>query len=296
MKDVKNKNAVVTGAASGIGLGIAEVFSEAGMNLVLADSDHEKLKQAVSGLKQKGKKVIGVETDVSDPKQVEVLAARAVDEFGEVHVLCNNAGVAYSEGSSWNEPLDLWKGTIAVNLMGVVHGIRAFVPIMLAQNCEGHIVNTSSGAGLFSSGINCSYAVSKHGVVTLTETLYLELKNIGARLGVSLLCPGPVNTSIMETSKKNIPNFIPRENTEEEKILIEALKRWFQRSLAPKEVGQMVLDAILKDTFYIITHDYMKINIETRMKNILAGKNPEYINTEEDIKEDINRVLLGMGK
>jgi NAD(P)-dependent dehydrogenase (short-subunit alcohol dehydrogenase family) len=275
MKIFKDRVAVVTGAASGIGRGMVEIFIEAGMKVVLADVDKTKLQATVKTFQNSGAEVLGVHTDVSKHDQVKTLADKTIDAFGAVDVLCNNAGVGIGGRFSWEIPFESWSWVLGVNLMGVINGLHYFLPIMLNQDTEAHIVNTSSIAGLTSNLINTPYGVSKHGVLALTESLYHELQILGAKVKVSVLCPGPVNTDIMESSERNRPADIPAppELSEEQSVFREAYKTWIKRGLDPKEVGRQVIEAIKEERLYIITTNDFDSNIEQRMKNILERKN-----------------------
>ncbi len=194
MKEFKGKVAVVTGAASGIGRAMAERFAAEGMKVVLADIEQEALAQAEAKMKAAGATVLAVRTDVSSASGVQALAGRTIDAFGAVHILCNNAGVPPVVGPSWELTEADWQWVLGVNLWGVLHGIRVFVPIMLGQDSEGHVVNTASMAGLLSLPWAATYDVAKHGVVTLSESLHGELAAVGSKLKVSVLCPGWVKT------------------------------------------------------------------------------------------------------
>lgn len=274
MKIFKDRVAVVTGAASGIGRGMAKIFIEAGMKIVLADVDEVKLQNTVKTFQESGAEVLSAHTDVSKPEQVEKLADKTMDAFGAVHVLCNNAGVGYGGRHSWEIPFESWSWVLGVNLMGVIYGIHYFMPIMLKQE-EAHIVNTSSLAGLLSNVINIPYGVSKHGVVALTESLHRELEILGANVKVSVLCPGPVNTDILDSSERNRPVDIPAppELSKEEAVFREAYRTWIERGLDPNLVGKQVLEAIKEDRLYVITSNDFDGYIEQRMKNILQREN-----------------------
>ena len=200
MKEFKGKVAVVTGAASGIGRALADRSVQEGMKVVLADVEVEALAKTEAGLKSSGATVLAVPTDVSQARDVAALAQKTLEVFGAVHLLCNNAGVG-TEAAIWESTLEEWEWVMGVNLWGVIHGVRAFVPHMLAQDTECHIVNTASMAGLISGPGLGAYKVTKHAVVSLSETLYHELAERGARVGVSVLCPGIVNTRIMESAR-----------------------------------------------------------------------------------------------
>src|SRR5580704_17515505 len=187
MKDFKDKVAVVTGAASGIGRGMAETFVAAGMKVVLSDIESGALDQTTRSLRDAGADVHAVRTDVSKPEQVDELAKQTVEKYGAVHVLCNNAGIAtgVGGGASWKSPLNDWHWILGVNLMGVVHGIRAFLPVMIEQDTEAHIVNTASLAGLIPGG--ALYGATKFAVVALSENTYLELQRGGFKPKMSVL-------------------------------------------------------------------------------------------------------------
>jgi NAD(P)-dependent dehydrogenase (short-subunit alcohol dehydrogenase family) len=276
MKKLKDRVAVVTGAAGGIGHAMARSFAAAGMKVVLAGISAGRLEKVVEEFKNDGARVLGVPTDVSDAGQVEALARQTLKEFGAVHVLCNNAGVAYGGLSSWETPLAAWKWVLDVNLMGVIHGIHAFLPIMLDQDADAHVVNTASNSGLVMNAHAVPYGVSKHAVVALSESLHLELMQRNARVKVSVLCPGPVSTDILQASQRNLPEAVPfpTEETPEETLLKKAYQIYIERGLDPEELGRAVFEAIQEEKFYIITHDYSR-TIETRMQNILNAKNPD---------------------
>src|SRR5258706_11754428 len=203
MQSVRDKVAVVTGGASGIGYAMAERFAAEGMKVVLADVEPTALEAACGRLAAAGADVLGVPTDVACGAAVEVLARRTIERFGKVHVLCNNAGVSVG-GPLWEHTEDDWTWVLGVNLWGVVHGVRAFVPIMIRQNEPAHVVNTASLAGLTSNPFLGIYNVTKHGVVTISETLAQELAFVGAPVKVSVLCPGFVQTKIAD-SHRNRP-------------------------------------------------------------------------------------------
>jgi NAD(P)-dependent dehydrogenase (short-subunit alcohol dehydrogenase family) len=204
MKDFSGRIAVVTGAASGIGRALAERCAREGMRVVLADVEPGPLAEVEAGLRAGGGTALAVRTDVSQAKDVEALAQKTLDAFGATHLLFNNAGVATS-GTVWESSLADWEWVIGVNLWGVIHGVRAFAPIMLAQDAEGHIVNTASLSGLISFPRGGAYAATKHGVVTLSEALHHELAERGERVKVSVLCPGLVQTRIVDCARNAAP-------------------------------------------------------------------------------------------
>ena len=198
MELTSGKTAVVTGAASGIGFALAERFARAGLDIVLADVEQEALDAAEQKIAALGVQTLAVRTDVSDEAAVQALAAAAIERFGAVHLVCNNAGVE-SSADAWLGPISAWKWVLGVNLWGVIHGIRAFLPVMLGQG-EGHFVNTASIAGLY-PGFSPSYDASKHAVVAISEGLYRSMKLAGLPIGVSVLCPGWVDTNIMDAAR-----------------------------------------------------------------------------------------------
>jgi len=278
MKDVKGKVAVITGAASGIGRGMAESFAAAGMKLVLADVDAARLGDVARELEKTGAEVLPVKTDVSRQVEVDELARRALDAFGAAHVVCNNAGVAHGGVPTWESTLHDWEWIVGVNLMGVVHGVRAFTPLLLEQG-EGHIVNTASMAGLISGGGNALYGVTKHAVVALSEALFNELAALDARVRVSVLCPGWINTQILQSSLRNQPEAVrhhrPEDRTSPEaEIRRKMVESLLASGLDPRRVGDLVLDAIREERFWVLTHPQWKSMIRHRMENILEERDP----------------------
>jgi NAD(P)-dependent dehydrogenase (short-subunit alcohol dehydrogenase family) len=274
MKEFKDKVALVTGAASGIGFALADRFASVGMKVVLADVEEPALAAAEKALKAKGAPVLGVKTDVSDPKSVEALADAAYAHFGAVHVLCNNAGVG-AGGLSWEHPLEDWHWVFGVNFFGVVHGVKTFVPRMIAQKSEGHVVNTASVAGLISSPYMAVYQATKHAVVTLTESLRMELDLTGAGIGASVLCPGFVATKISE-SDRNRPGQKEAPETVQAGMIREMARQQVAAGIKPSEVAEFVLEGIRDDRFYILTHPRFAKLIRLRMENILEGRTPKF--------------------
>jgi len=276
MKEFKGKVAVITGAASGIGRGIAERCVSEGMKVVLADIDEANLKQAETELKTMGGTVLGVKTDVSKRSDVELLARQALDAFGQVSLLFNNAGVA-AGGAPWEATWNDWEWVIGVNLWGVIHGVKVFTPLMLAQNTECHIVNTSSAAGLIVGSGSATYAVTKHAVVALSESLYLALQQRNSLVKVSVLCPGLVRTNIAN-AERNRPAELRNEPitmTPEMQAGLAAFKAVIEAGMPPLQVADVVFDAIMKDQFYILPHPEWTEVIQLRTDKLLRMENPQ---------------------
>ncbi|MFH1122149.1 MAG: SDR family NAD(P)-dependent oxidoreductase, partial [Pseudomonadota bacterium] len=269
--------AVITGAADGIGRAMADRFAQEGMKVVLADIDKKGLIEAEEELKAAGAAVLAVPTDVSKAGDVEALATKTLDTFGGVHLLCNNAGVGpltWILGGSLAE----WEWIMGVNLWGVIHGVRVFAPIMIEQNTDCHIVNTSSRAGLICAAGLGLYRVTKHAVVALSETLYHELAQKKAKVGVSVLCPAQVKTGIMDWDRRR-PAELRKEpvgkiTRAEEEALEKVMQEKAKTGLPAEEVADLVFDAVRKGKFYIFPHPELKTEVRLRMEDILQERNP----------------------
>ncbi|HMD99866.1 MAG TPA: SDR family NAD(P)-dependent oxidoreductase [Terriglobia bacterium] len=276
MKEFKGKVAVITGAASGIGRRIAERCVNEGMKTVLADIDDANLAKAETELKTLGGTVLGVRTDVSKRNDVEQLARQTLDAFGQVHLLFNNAGVG-AGGSPWEATWNDWEWVIGVNLWGVIHGVKVFTPLMLAQNVECHMVNTASAAGLLVGGGSAPYSVTKHGVVALSESLYLTLQRRSALVKVSVLCPGLVRTDIAN-AERHRPTGLknePVEMTPEMRAGLNAFKAAIDAAMPPLQVADIVFEAIKNEQFYILTHpEWMEV-VRMRTDSLLRLENPQ---------------------
>ena len=273
MELAPGKIAVVTGAASGIGLGLAERFAAAGMPVVLADVDEAALEAAAGRVAARGVEALAVPTDVSDEGSVQALAAAALERFGAVHVVCNNAGVS-SSSDPWFGPLSAWTWVLGVNLWGVIHGVRAFLPILLSQG-EGHIVNTASSAGL-GPGVGPLYDASKHAVVALTEDLYGTLGAMGAPVGVSVLCPGWVRTQIMD-AQRNWPASLgelppPALGSD---VVRRHISRAIDEGTTPAAIADQVADAIMTRRYWILPRQEFVERLTQRWASIAEGRNPE---------------------
>lgn len=279
MKEFKNRVAVVTGAASGIGRALADRFAVEGMKVVLADIEAGALAGVEAEMRAGGATVLAVPTDVSQAGDVQALAEKTIGTFGAVHVLCNNAGVPPVSGPSWALTEADWKWVLGVNLWGVLHGIRTFVPIMLRQDSEAHIVNTASVAGLLSAPWMSTYDVSKHGVVTLSESMHRELAAVGAKIKVSVLCPAWVKTRLMD-GDRNRPAALANEpghtSTVVEATMMEQAVRQLVAATGtdPSAIADRVLNAIKEEQFYILPHPEWKPQILARVEDIVAERNP----------------------
>jgi len=275
MRQLRDRVAVVTGGASGIGLGMARQLAGEGARLVLADVEGQALDAAAAALRGSGAAALGVYCDVSDPTSVDSLRDQTLTEYGAVHVLCNNAGVAGgAPGGIWEAPLDDWSWVMGVNLMGIVHGLRSFIPVMLEQGAPGHVVNTASMAGLI-GGLGI-YGVSKHAAVALSESLFMDLQSRGAAIGVSVLCPGWVRTRILESERNRPegPRPDPGELAPEAQRMASMLEGFVQGGMDPDEVGRIVCQAIHEERFYVLTHPWQPL-VHSRMEAILAGGQPQ---------------------
>jgi NAD(P)-dependent dehydrogenase (short-subunit alcohol dehydrogenase family) len=278
MKDFQNKVAVITGAASGIGRALAERSASAGMKVVLADVEEEALGRTEKGMRAAGATVLAVRTDVSKPEDVEALARKTLDSFGAVHLLCNNAGVFIAQKATWETTLEDWQWCLGVNLWGVIHGIRTFVPIMLKQNTEGHVVNTASVAGLLSTPYMAIYDASKHAVVTITESLYHELSLRGSRLKASVLCPGFIRTSIMGAYRNRSAEFGAQSAEEATTVpsMFKAYKQFIEAAFPPQFVAEQVFHAIWHEKLYIHTTSEFHEMVRQRAENIVEQRNPVF--------------------
>ncbi len=278
MKSLEGKVAVVTGAASGIGLGMTEAFASRGMKVAMADVERDALEREAERLTRANFEVAPFVVDVSSFEAVERLADEAEARFGKLHVVCNNAGVSGGGGPRpiWAQSQNDWDWVMGVNFWGVVNGLRAFTPRIIAHGEEGHVVNTSSILGL-TTGPGSIYGVSKHAVARLTEGLYHDLKNAGANVGVTLLCPGMIATNII-TSARNRPDALTDAGDapdETRRAAIAAMNARFQEGgMAPREVGEKVAQAILDDQFYLLTHAENMEGVKRRFDDILHLRDP----------------------
>ncbi|MFD6255984.1 SDR family NAD(P)-dependent oxidoreductase [Nocardia sp. NPDC060256] len=271
MDDLVGKVAVVTGAASGIGRGMAEAFLNAGMRVVLSDVEVAALHSTTAELRTAGADVHAVVADVSAPDDVTTLAEATLEKYGAVHVLCNNAGVYSGSRPSWDSTLDDWEWILGVNLMGVVHGHSIFLPIMIEQGADAHIVNTASLAAVV--GGSSLYGATKSAVLALSETVYLELVDDGFKPRVSVLIPGVVDTNIFD-SERNRPKRFAEVGPRPVSWNADTARKAFALGTSPRVIGEQVVQAIHEERFYVLTHPEWKGHIEHRMRQIINGDNP----------------------
>jgi NAD(P)-dependent dehydrogenase (short-subunit alcohol dehydrogenase family) len=266
--------AVVTGAASGIGLGLSQRFAAEGMHVVMADVEEPELSKAAAELAETGASVLPVVTDVADRAAVEALRDAAVSAFGAVHLVCNNAGVGGPHGPLWECPPGEWDWVLGVNLGGVINGVRAFMPLLLEQDAA-HMMNTASIFGAFAGSLG-PYGVSKHAVVALTETLHFNLKSLGvSHVGVSVLCPGAVRTNF-GTSARNRPSWAgpAAVSGPAEQASAAQFDRLAVAGASPAEVAGIVVDGIRSSRFYILTSDKRNGAVVRRGEEIVSGGPP----------------------
>ncbi len=257
--------AVVTGGASGIGLATAERLLERGMRLVLADIDEATLRTVEARLSEGGGEVVGIVTDTSSEDSVTRLAEATIERFGAAHVVFNNAGIA-GVGDAWNGPFELWERVVGINLYGVVHGIRAFLPIMEEQG-QGHFVNTASMAGLVALPGAGPYNATKHAVVAISEGLFVELEATGSDVSVSVLCPGFVKTNLMQSEPDRVDSPIGA-------LVGEVLAGGVETGIPADDVAREVVAAIDERRFWILTHEDMREIPVERMRRAASQTNP----------------------
>ncbi len=262
MRELTGKVAVITGGASGIGRGLAEAFAAAGMRIVLGDLDERRLREVEVALGEAGTEVLPVRCDVASEASVQALAESAMDHFGAAHVVCNNAGVV-GRGDPWTGPTSAWEWIVGINLMGVVHGIRAFLPIMRDQG-EGHIVNTASMAGLLAMPGYAPYTATKHAVVGLSEALRGDLQALNEPIGVSVVCPGFIRTNLMEDRWDQSLGAPPPDSTNPVTAgMTAALRDGIVVGMLPSEVAGLVVRAVREDRFWVMTHpDYESLAVD----------------------------------
>jgi NAD(P)-dependent dehydrogenase (short-subunit alcohol dehydrogenase family) len=271
MRALAGKTAVVTGGASGIGLALGQAFAHAGMKVMLADIEADALAVGLENLRDYAPNVRGVICDVADPLSVERAAEASYEAFGNVHVICNNAGVAGGSGID-NISLETWRWVLDVNLMGVVHGIRTFLPHIRAHGEGGHIVNTASMAGIVNGFRFSPYAASKFAVVTMSEGLAMELKPLG--IGVSVLCPNYVDTRISESGRNRPQRYGAAQTPDPASaagVFAARSAELARAGLDPSDVAVRTITAIREDELYVFTHPETRPQVEERFAAVLAA-------------------------
>jgi len=275
MENLNGKTAVITGGASGIGLAMAHRFGAAGVNLVIGDIEVPAMEAAVTELTAAGYQVVSLQVDVREIEQQRELERVAIEAFGNVHILCNNAGVGAGGPVADPDNLEVWRWTIDINLWGVIYGCKVFLPAMIAHGEPCHVVNTASMAGHGSAPFMGAYSVAKYGVVALSETLTKEMQIAKNNIGVSVLCPAFVATGIAK-SDRNMPAGLRPEPvgdpvSGEMQAMIESL---VANGIATEVVADAVHDAVLENQFWILTHDEAKPGVLDRAQQIVDGVNP----------------------
>ncbi|AOY90631.1 hypothetical protein BKK79_01410 [Cupriavidus sp. USMAA2-4] len=300
MKQFEGKVAVITGGGSGFGKEFARLGTTLGMKLVLADVQQEALDAVVAECKAQGAQVIGVRTDVSKAEQVQALADAAMAAFGEVNLLFNNAGVG-AGGLVWENSERDWEWVLGVNLYGVIHGVRIFTPLMLAAaerdpSYRGHIVNTASMAGLLNPPAMGVYNVSKHAVVSLSETLYQDLSLVTEQVGCSVLCPYFVPTGISQSQRNRPADLANAAPPTRSQLVSQALsdKAVSSGKVTAQHVAEMTFDAIREDRFYIYSHPQSLAPVQQRFEALIAQRNPgDPFADKPGMREELSKALRG---
>ena len=281
MKEFEGKTAVITGAASGIGKAMAERFAQEKMQVVLADIEEEALEKTVENLRQYQYRVIGVKTDVLVEESINELFAKATAEYGNIHILCNNAGIGANSGNKaiWEIDKQDWDWVMGVNYQGVLQGIQTFLPHMLEHGEEGHVVTTVSMAGLLPGA--GTYGVSKHAVMALTEALSRDLITREAKINASVLCPGFVDTNI-DKSERNRPSHLGEAQDASNEMGAEIMSSMLRQGKKPEEIAEIVFEAVKENIFYILSHPAWDDSLRAHFENILSRKEISR-NSEEEI-------------
>jgi len=283
MKEFKGKTAVVTGAASGIGYALAKSFAQEKMNVVLADIEQDALDAAVTKISNLDVEAVGIAVDVMDKNSVQSLTKQSIDAFGNIHILCNNAGVAPPaiDEAIWDHDMSDWDWVMGVNFYGVLYGIQSFLPHMIEHQEEGHVLNTVSMAGIL--GLEGSYGVSKFAALSLSEGLFQSLKKINSKIGTSVLCPGFVATNIID-SQRNRPEHLSSDK-KSNFLLKQLASSVLKRGKKPDEIATRAIEAIQANNFYILPHPVYDERVKDRYERILARTEPEIL--------DIKKAWLG---
>jgi NAD(P)-dependent dehydrogenase (short-subunit alcohol dehydrogenase family) len=278
MEKLSGRIAVVTGGASGIGRALAETFGREGMKVVLADVEPEALAKTAHEIGEMGVDVLAVETDVTKQSSVDELARKTLARFGGVHLVCNNAGV-FAGGLCWSQPLADYEWVLGVNMWGVIHGVRTFVPLMLERGEEGHIVNTASMAAVTANPYAAAYHMSKHAVLALSEVLYHELRGTGGKIGVSALCPEAVATNI-DDSERNRPTELRARAggaAPDVELVNAAIRSAVAGGIPTQVIADRVLRAVKEDRFYILSDgEAWRRACDTRLEDVRLARNPTF--------------------
>lgn len=284
MKEFEGKTAVVTGAASGIGLGLAEKFAKERMQVVMADVEEEALKKAVERLKKHQHRVVGINADVLIQESMEELFAKSFETYGNIHILCNNAGIGANSGGKaiWEIKKNDWDWSLGVNFYGVLHGLQTFVPHMIKHGEEGHIVTTVSLAGLLAGA--GTYGVSKHAALALTEGLNRDLITRNSKISASVLCPGFVNTNIMNSERNRPQHLASKIQIDTNEQAMEVFNLLLKKGKEPSEIADIVFEGIKNNIFYILTHPAWDESLRNHFDEILSRKEliPPSINDMAD--------------
>ena len=284
MRDLNGKVAVITGGASGIGLAMAERFGREGVKLVIADIQQDAIERAVVALKATGFEATGVRTDVARYSDVEALAQATLDAFGKVHIVVNNAGVSIT-GPTWKMSLDDWRWVLDVNFWGVVHGVKAFTPILMEQGEPGHMVNTASLASFVGIGEHSPYCASKAACLSISQSLRSELIAANTQIGVSVVCPGMVATDIHRSWRNRPAADRPWSDREWNDESVRAHSDAFQGAgIAPELIAEATLDAILTDRFYVFRSEGVQPYLESLLNPILKAEAPPLITWGPDLR------------
>jgi NAD(P)-dependent dehydrogenase (short-subunit alcohol dehydrogenase family) len=274
VKDLKGKVAVITGGASGIGLAMAEAFGGEGMKLVIADIQQAALDEALAALDAKGFEVVGVRTDVSDFESVQALAQATLAAFGKVHVVANNAGVSIT-GPIWKMSLDDWRWVYDVNFWGIVHGIKAFVPILMDQGEPAHVINTASLASFNGTGEHSPYCSSKAAALSMSQSLYSELIAWNTQIGVSVVCPGMVDTQIHKSNRNRPSGDAPWSDREwNDPAHVQGSEVFQGRGVPARDIAEATLSALKENRFYVFNGEMWRDFIRRQSDAQLAGANP----------------------
>ena len=284
MRVLKGKVAVITGGASGIGRAMAERFGREGVKLVIADIQQDAIERAVADLKASGVEAIGVRTDVSRFADVEALAQATLTAFGKVHLVVNNAGVSIT-GPTWEMSLDDWRWVHGVNVWGVIHGVKAFVPILIRQGEPGHVINTASLAAFSGTGEHAPYCSSKAACLSISQSLYSELIAAGTRIGVSVVCPGVVTTDMHRSWRNRPAGDQPWSDREWNDPAHRLDSERFQgHGVAPERIAEATLDAVFADRFYVFYGEGARPYLEKALVPIVEAENPPVVTWGQDLR------------